>query len=89
MTTDEMSNTTLDKNGNIIYSIEKEEIMQTLANSIPQNTKISDVLKGGLLFVADIIHQMDPENNKTILDASKKLLECEYRIIQKKFKETT
>lgn len=89
MTTDEMSDTTLDKNGNVVYSIKKEEIMQTLADSIPQNTKISDVLKGGLLFVADIIHQMDPENNKTILDASKTLLECEYRIIQKKFKETT
>lgn len=89
MTTDEISNTTLDKNGNVIYSIEKEKIMQILADSIPQNTRIDDVLKGGLLFIADIIHQMDPENNKRILDASKLLLECEYRVIQKKFKETT
>jgi hypothetical protein len=87
MTTDEISNTTLDKNGNVVYSIEKEKIMQILADSIPQNTRINDVLKGGLLFIADIIHQMDPENNKRILDASKGLLECEYHIIQKKFKE--
>lgn len=77
----------LDGHGNLSKRkhYEKAEMFKILADSIPENTPIIDVLYGGLLFMADIIHQMDPNNSKNILELSKGILDCEYDIMQKNY----
>lgn len=82
MNNDELSNTFITDDGDITHHIEKEEIYLMLANSIPEKVQIKDVLSGAIIFLADIIHQMDPENKAMILEVSKNMLDCEYRIIQ-------
>lgn len=85
--TEDISNFSINKNGDIVQHLEKEEVMEILADSLPENTQIKDVLYGGILFLADIIHQMDPDNKRDILTISQNMLECEYKIIQKHFTE--
>ena len=85
--TEDISNFSINENGDIIRHLEKEKVMQILADSIPENTQIKDVLFGGLLFLADIIHQMDPDRKHNILTISQNMLECEYKIIQRHFTE--
>ena len=87
MNTENLSNTYLTNGGDLTQHMEKEEVYLLLANTMPENVQIKDALRGTILFLADIIHQMDPENNSMILELSKKMLDCEYHIIQKKFKE--
>lgn len=83
----ELSNLHLDEHGNLTQHFEKEDVWKMLADSMPINIQIKDALYGGLLFVADIIHQIDPNNERNILEISKGLLECEYHIIKDKFAE--
>lgn len=87
MDTENLSNTYLTNGGDLTQHMEKEEVYLLLANSMPQNIQLKDALYGGLLFVADVIHQIDPENESMILELSKNMLDCEYHNIQKKFKE--
>ena len=83
----ELSNLHLDEQGNLTQHFEKEDVWKMLADSMPINIQIKDALYGGLLFVADIIHQIDPNNERNILEISKGLLECEYHIIKDNFAE--
>lgn len=83
----ELSNLHLDEHGNLTQHFEKEDVWAMLADSMPTNIQLKDALYGGLLFVADIIHQIDPNNERNILEISKNLLECEYHIIKNKFAE--
>jgi hypothetical protein len=83
--TNKLSNIHLDEHGNLTQHFEKEDVFVMLADSMPTNIQLKDALYGGLLFVADIIHQIDPNNEKNILEISKGLLECDYHIIKRKF----
>lgn len=80
-----LSNIHLDEHGNLTQHFEKEDVFVMLADSMPTNIQLKDALCGGLLFVADIIHQIDPNNEENILEIAKGLLECEYHIIKDKF----
>lgn len=82
-----LSNIHLDEHGNLTQHFEKEDVFVMLADSMPTNIQIKDALYGGLLFVADIIHQIDPNNEKNTLEIAKGILECEYHIIKRKFSE--
>lgn len=83
----ELSNLKLDEHGNLTQHFEKQDVFEMLANSLPQYIQLKDALYGGVFFLADIIHQIDPNNERNVLEISKGLLECEYHIIKDKFAE--
>ena len=86
MNTENLSNTYLTNCGDLTQHMEKEEVYLLLANTMPENVQLKDALSGTILFLADIIHQMDPEKG-SVLEISKRMLDCEYHIFQKKFEK--
>lgn len=84
---EELSHINVDEHGNLTQHFEKLDVFEMLANSLPQNIQLKDALYGGVFFLADIIHQIDPNNESNVLELSKGLLECEYHIIKDKFAE--
>ena len=62
----------------------KDIIQEALANAIPEGASLGVVLKGGLMFIADCIHQLDPKTDNT-LDLAKHYLECAFKMYQETY----
>lgn len=62
----------------------KETIQEVLSNAVPEGASLGVVLQGGLMFVADCIHQMDPKTDDT-LRLAKNFLESAFKMYQETY----
>lgn len=59
----------------------KENIQEILSNAVPIGAHLGVVLQGGLMFIADCIHQIDPKTDDT-LRLAKNYLEAAFKVYQ-------